>query len=224
MRHPHGLRAAAAAAGTPPVIGAAYGGGFYVGAISHTANGVATHFLIVAPAATGATGAGYTVTTTKQWKTTASSTAGTGSTFNGAANTAAIVTAGIALHPAAGFCVGLSIGGYTDWYLPAPLEFEIAYANLKPTTTSNNTTQGINAYSVPARTVSYTAGDPAQTAIAAFQSGGAEAFSVSAAHWSSFSSSTQARRTFFSDGGGTTTGTTNMTISANVRAFRKVAV
>jgi len=224
MRHPHGLRAAAAAAGTPPVIGAAYGGGFYVGAISHTANGVATHFLIVAPAATGATGAGYTVTTTKQWKTTASSTAGTGSTFNGAANTAAIVTAGIALHPAAGFCVGLSIGGYTDWYLPAPLEFEIAYANLKPTTTNNSTAEGINAYSVPARTVNYTTGNPAQTAIAAFQSGGAEAFSVSAAHWSSFSSTVSARRVSFSDGIGTTSGSSGITSSLFVRAFRKVAV
>jgi len=223
MRHPHGLRAAAAAAGLP-AIGDAYGGGFYAGAISHTANGVATHFLIVAPAATGATGAGYTLTTAKQWKTNIAFTAGTGSIFDGAANTAAIVTNGIGLHPAAGFCVGLSIGGYTDWYLPAPLEFEIAYANLKPTTTSNNTSQGINAYSVPARTVSYTAGNPAQTAIAAFQSGGAEAFMVSNSHWSSFSSNFSARRVSFSDGVGTTSGTTTFTTSHFVRAFRKVAI
>ena len=35
-----------------PAIGSAYEGGFFAGTISHTANGVATHALIVAPAAT----------------------------------------------------------------------------------------------------------------------------------------------------------------------------
>ena len=33
----------------PTVIGQAYGGGFYAGQISTTANGVATHYLIIAP-------------------------------------------------------------------------------------------------------------------------------------------------------------------------------
>jgi len=86
-------------------------GGYFAGYISHTADGVATHALIVAPAATGATGTGYTLTTNLQWKTSNSTTAGTTSPFDGAANTAAMVTAGIAAHPAANFCVGLSIGG-----------------------------------------------------------------------------------------------------------------
>jgi len=48
---------------------------------------------------------------------------------------------------------------------------------------------GINNYSVPERTVNYTAGDPAQTSVAAFQSGGAEAFFVADSHWSSTESS-----------------------------------
>jgi hypothetical protein len=30
-------------------------------------------------------------------------------------------------HPAAEFCVNLSIGGHTDWYLPARYELDIAY-------------------------------------------------------------------------------------------------
>jgi hypothetical protein len=65
MRHPHGLRAAAGNQGIVlPAIGAAYEGGFFAGTISHTADGVATHALIVAPAATGASGTGYTITTT----------------------------------------------------------------------------------------------------------------------------------------------------------------
>ena len=165
-------------------IGDAYQGGFFAGYISHTANGVATHALIVAPAATGATGTGYTLTTNKQWKTSNTTTAGTTSTYDGAANTAAMVTAGIASHPAAQFCTGLSIGGYTDWYLPAYLEMDIAYYNLKPTTDSNDTSYGVNAYSVPARGSNYTAGTPAQTTVTAFKTGNSEAF-VGGFHWSS---------------------------------------
>ena len=182
MRHPHGLRAAAGNAGeADPEIGSAYEGGFYAGKIRY--QGI-LYYLIVAPAATGATGTGYTLTTNKQWKTTNTTTTGTLSGANGASNTAAMVTDGIGAHPAANFCTDLSIGGYTDWYLPARYELDIAYENLKPTTDLNNTAWGINPYSVPERTVNRTAGAPAQTSVAAFQSGGAEAF-VTYYHWSS---------------------------------------
>jgi hypothetical protein len=117
----------------PAVIGESFGGGYFAGYISHTADGNPTHALIVAPRATGATGTGYTLTTNLvQWKTTNTTTAGTTSSFDGAANTAAMVTAGIADHPAANFCKNLSIGGFTDWYLPARYELDIAYFNLKP--------------------------------------------------------------------------------------------
>ena len=189
MRHPHGLRAAAAGL---PSIGAAYEGGFFAGAISHTANGVATHLLIVAPAATGATGTGYTLTTNKQWKTTNTTTAGTTSTYDGAANSANMNNAS---HPAAEFCETLSIGGYTDWYLPARDELEIAYYNFKPTTVSNNTSWGINAYSVPARGSNYTSGDPARTTITAFLYGNSEYF-VDNAHTSSTENSANNTRYF----------------------------
>ena len=97
-----------------PAIGAAFEGGFFAGTISHTADGVATHALIVAPAASGYNGQGAL-----QWKTTDTTTAGTNSTFDGYANTAAMETAGLANHPAANYCRGLTIGGFTDWYLPA---------------------------------------------------------------------------------------------------------
>jgi hypothetical protein len=215
MRHPHGLRAAAAAG---PAIGAAYEGGFFAGYISHTDDGVATHALIVAPAATGATGTGYTLTTNKQWKTTNTTTAGTTSPFDGAANSANMNNAS---HPAAQFCEGLSIGGYSDWYLPARYELDIAYENLKPTTTSNNTSWGINPYSVPERTVNRTAGAPAQTSVAAFQSGGAEAF-VADYHWSSTEgSSTGAWELAFNDGAQSNGLKGNL---RRVRAFRKLAL
>ena len=181
MRHSHGLRAAAGGGIVLPAIGTAFQGGFFAGTISHTANGVATHALIVAPSATG--------TTRTQWKTTATATAGTDSPYDGATNSANMNNAN---HPAAQFCETLSIGGYTDWYLPARYELEIAYYNLKPTTNSNDTSCGINAYSVPARGSNYTAGTPAQTTVTAFQSGNSEAFIAisygTRPYWSSTSS------------------------------------
>ena len=203
-----------------PAIGAAYQGGFFAGYISHTANGVATHALIVAPAATGATGTGYTLTTNKQWKTTNTTTAGTTSTYDGAANSANMNNAS---HPAAQFCETLSIGGYTDWYLPARDELEIAYYNLKPTTDSNFTTSGINAYSVPARGSNYTAGTPAQTTVTAFKTGNSEAF-VASFHWSSTEfSSTNALYQNFDDGLQNDT-SKSFSNGSRVRAFRKLAL
>ncbi len=222
MRHPHGLRAAAGAGGIVlPNIGDAFEGGFFAGLISHTANSVPTHALIVAPRATGASGGGYTITTNLQWKTANTTTTGTTSSFDGAANTAAMVTAGIASHPAANFCVNLSIGGFTDWYLPARYELDIAYENLKPTT-GNNTSWGINPYSVPERTVNRTAGDPAQTSVSAFQSTGAEPF-VADRHWSSTeNSSTVAWVLDFANG--SQSGTAKTHPNRRVRAFRKLAL
>ena len=222
MRHPHGLRAAAGAGGIVlPNIGDAFEGGFFAGLISHTANGVATHALIVAPRATGASGTNYTLTTNYAWKTADTTTTGTTSSFDGAANTAAMVTAGIASHPAANFCVNLSIGGFTDWYLPARYELEIAYYNLKPTTETNNTSEGINPYSVPERTVNYLSGDPAQTSVTDFQSGNPEAFVVNI-HWSSTeASATDARNLYFTNGSQLDATKTD---PQRVRAFRKLAL
>jgi hypothetical protein len=198
---------------TLPDIGDAYEGGFFVGLISHTDDGVATHGLIVAPSASG-----YNGQATLQWKTTSTSTAGTTSPFDGAINSANMNNAS---HPAAQYCEGLSIGGYSDWYLPARYELDIAYENLKPTTESNNTGLGINPYSVPERTVNRTAGAPAQTSIAAFQTGGAEAF-VADIHWSSTeSSATTAWGLNFATG---LQGSVIKDNGRSVRAFRKFAL
>ena len=82
----------------PAVIGEPWGGGYFAGYISHTADSNPTHALIVAPRSEGATGTGYTLTTNLQWKTATTTTADTTSLFDGAANTAAMVTAGIADH------------------------------------------------------------------------------------------------------------------------------
>jgi hypothetical protein len=209
----------------PAVIGEEFGGGYFAGYISHTADGNPTHALIVAPRATGATGTGYTVTTNLAWKNAATTTSGTTSSFNGSANTSAMVTAGIADHPAANFCVGLSIEGYNDWYLPSRYELEIAYFNLKPGTASNyilDADSGINSYAVPQRPNKWTAEYPAQTNVSLF-AGGTQSFSTSD-HWSSSeSTATQAWRIFLVSG--RLAGTANKASNTYaVRAFRRIAL
>lgn len=204
----------------PAVIGEPWGGGYFAGYISHTADGNPTHALIVAPRETGATGTGYTLTTMLAWKTATTTTAGTTSIFDGAANTAAMVTAGIADHPAANFCVSLNIGGFTDWYLPSRLELDIAYFNLKPTTTSNITTVDINSYAVPARSLNYTAGYPTQTYVTSFNTS-AEQF-VSDFHWSSTQTDpTNAGQIRMNDAFYRGVNKTNLFL---VRAFRRIAL
>jgi hypothetical protein len=53
------------------------------------------------------------------WKTSDTSTSNTDSSTNGKANTAAMVSVGISLHPAGQYCVNYTAGGYNDWYLPS---------------------------------------------------------------------------------------------------------
>jgi hypothetical protein len=89
-----------------------------------------------------------------------------------------------ASHPAAQFCEGLTIGTFSDWYMPAQNELEVCYFNLKPTTTSNNTSSGTNTNAVPSRGSDYTAGTPAQTAATDFQTGNTQAFAAFF-YWSS---------------------------------------
>ena len=146
-----------------PAIGAAFGGGFYAGQIG--VSSTATHNLIVGPKSTAQ--GRYA------WKTTSTSTAGTSSDIDGPTNSSNMNNAS---HPAAQFCEGLTIGGFSDWYMPAKNELEVCYFNLKPTTATNNTSSGINPNAVPARGSNYTSGNPAQTSAADFKDTGAEDF------------------------------------------------
>ena len=203
----------------PAVIGEPFGGGYFAGYISHTADGNPTHALIVAPRATGATGTGYTLTTNLAWKTAATTTAGTASDFDGAANTAAMVTAGIANHPAAEFCVNLSIGGFSDWYLPARSELDIAYFNLKPGSGNNGASFGANVYAVPQRNSNWTTAYPAQTALTAFRTS-TEGFAVDV-HWSSTQNSGNGWFFAFNNG---SQGNVGKNLSYRVRAFRRIAL
>lgn len=194
----------------PTVIGQAYGGGYYAGKIN---DGGTQYYLIVAPKASGEN-------SSKQWKTTNDTTAGTTSLIAGPTNSANMNNAS---HPAAQFCEALTIGGYSDWYMPAKNELEVCYYFLKPTTTANNTSSGSNANAVSPEPIStnYTAGSPAQTSATIFRSGNSEAFAAGL-YWSSTENAASfAWFQYFDDG------TQSYDLKFNsyyVRAVRRVAV
>jgi len=170
----------ATAVGGLPSIGSSFGGGFFAGQISTAGNSIADYNLVIGPVASAQSAL--------KWKLVNTSTTGTSSVIDGPANSAAMNDA---THPAAQFCEGLTVGGFTDWYFPAKNELEVCYYNLKPTSASNNTGSGINANAVPARSGNYSAGTPAQTTASNFRDTGTEYFSSN-----NYSSSTQATSTY----------------------------
>ena len=151
----------------PSVIGEPWGGGYYAGKISTSGNGVATHYLIIAPKSTEILG--------KRWAYPYNENVNTGadSFIEGPSNTTAMYNNG---SEVADYVRSLTTGGYNDWYLPARNELEVLYYFLKPSTDSNNTGSGSNANAVAPepRNTYYTSGSPAQTTAAIFQFGGAQ--------------------------------------------------
>lgn len=120
--------------------------------------------------------------------------------------TNAMLAAGTAdQYPAAHWARALVINGYSDWYIPARDELELAWRNLKPVTTDNyigsrynspisykqsgaysdaTAAQGVNLNSSP-QSPAYTLTDPAQTSSAAFRAGGSEEFAWNNYFWTS---------------------------------------
>jgi hypothetical protein len=219
----------------PVNIGDELGGGYFAGYISHTADGVPTHALIVAPRATGATGTGYTLTTNPKWadETVAvpahATLIGASSAFDGKVNTDLMMsliadeTYSAGAFPAAQFCADLSIGGFTDWYLPSRFELDIAYFNLKPVTQVNDTNWGANIYSMPRRPSNNSRNFPIQTNLTAFNSAAQQAF-VADTHWSS--TETNAIDVCFLNllSGNQFINTNKTNTNRRVRAFRKLAL
>lgn len=199
----------------PTTIGQAYGGGFYAGKINVSGT---QYYLIVAPKASGEN-------SSRTWGVNGTTT-GITSVINGPTNSASLAALGAA-YQAAVFAEELTIGSYSDWYLPAKNELEVLYYFLKPTTDANNTSYGSNANAVfPPEPVStnYTSGSPAQTTATGtngFRTGETNAF-ASDFYWSSTESTAlYAWSQFFGDGyqGDYTKGD-----STYVRAVRRIAV
>lgn len=150
--------------------------------------------------------------------------------------------------PAAEWVSSLSIGGYTDWFIPAINQLELAYRNLKPTDDNNFTVDispgesnyryetmgayvpdypipmGANPNSVPVGGA-YTTSVPSRTPLTDFQSGGSQALydSVNTFYWSSsfYLSAMYWRMTFSSSSqSGRQLGATKNQAN-RIRAFRR---
>jgi len=152
-----------APSGIPP--GTFMDGGYFGGQFLD--NGI-IYNLIVSPKANGYN-AGL------QYKTSDTTDGGvTASLTNGPANSAAINDGN---HPAAQFCEGLSINGYSDWYLGSYYEMNQVYRTLKPVTGESFTFLGANPNAIPGPKPNYTSTDPLQTTAVDFQTGNSQAFS-----------------------------------------------
>jgi len=162
-------------------------GGYYAGAIQWP-NGT-IYELVIADRGTRPSQSGYSSGTT-QWSTTATSLSVSAATaivysYDGSAATTAYAAAGFV---GATGIKNYNINGFTDWYVPSILELFEVYRNLKPTTYNNSTTSvvgytyssiGLTQNNMNPRAVggtfTGTSTNPAQTSVAIFQSGGAEA-------------------------------------------------
>lgn len=175
-------RASMMSVSIPTRPGTPFGGGYYVGRMLGL-DGF-RYALIVAPKSGGET------TGPIQLLTNANDVPGARSGWDGASNTAAFAAVTIGTSPAAialASLNGSNFNGFNDWHIPARYQLEMCYRNLKPSVDQNITKDGTtsNQYADPP-TPAYTATDPAQTTVAAFQKGGPEAFE-DGDYWSSTS-------------------------------------
>jgi hypothetical protein len=180
--------------------------------LSTSSNGVPTHYLIVAPRATGQSADGTIFGPNRADPT---------SLIDGPANTATLDATGNA--PAAQFCAALTIGGFTDWYLPALYELGVLYFGLKPGTQNNNTSAGINPNSVPERNAVYTAvGPPRQTVAAQFRNTNPEVFINDI--YTSSSQSSNNNVWYVSFASGEQLAASKQSIFSRARAVRRIAL
>ena len=149
----------------PAKIGVPFEGGFYGGKIRV---GLVICAIVWAPKAEGEI--------TGKWLDGYTDVPGATSCFDSMANTKAMAEAGSLIAQQA---LAATIGGHTDWCVPARDVLEMGYRYLKPTTEENDVYRyGDNPSSIPAG-YPYTATSPEQTTVEAFKEDGAEAFDES---------------------------------------------
>lgn len=171
-----------AAQGAPSNIGDAYAGGYFAG---YMLENFVRYGLVVSPRAQGQIDLSqYPLDTGGQGGATLMAAL---STFDGSANTQAMVTADPATYKAAARATALTINGYSDWYIPARDELELLFRSFKPYSEVNyvgayvsngiNQQVGENDYSLPAG-VPYSVGAPDITTVTDFQVTGAPLYSA----------------------------------------------
>ena len=211
---------------TTPLTGQQVFGGYYGGSISLTENGVATHYLILAPKSTG------------EYVGVISTYSLATSRIDGPNNTAVLPNTTNSAKEFITYVVNAAggIGGYTDWYIPARDEYSIIFWNLKPYSgyNYNGSENGRTTYAVspqPFNTTFEAYGAPYPTYGNEFVSGGSQAlgFGFNDTYWSS-TSDTYAGYVFTAR---FINGTTNGTVTASavtvfdqarVRAIRRQPV
>jgi hypothetical protein len=135
--------------GDLPALGQPLEGGYYGGLYSLNGDGVPTHALIVAPRPTGQN-------TTLAWKNANTAGSGYTSQIDGFTNTEAAAGVGSGVYPVAEWARGLSIDGYSDWFIPSGFELNALYWTLKPEWAGDAPNSaflgyGDNLYAVPQR-------------------------------------------------------------------------
>ena len=103
----------------PSALGESYGGGFYMGTISYVSGGFQQYYLIMAPNSTGCASC--------SWKTTRTCSSVGSNQVQGFENTYDHLAN--ATHPAGNWTATRTIGGFSDWYLPAMCELNQLYTN-----------------------------------------------------------------------------------------------
>ncbi|WP_343728503.1 DUF1566 domain-containing protein [Duganella sp.] len=191
-------------------FGAPLAGGYFVGVIEVKGQRYA---VVVSPVVSGEFQG--------KWNDDVSLVSGATSRCDGLANTKAMAEAGSDLAKAV---LGTTINGYSDWYIPAKDELEMAYRQLKPTQQTNyaDGDDGINPSSIPAGKA-YTKASPEQTTVALFADGGREAFKA-AWYWTSSQHEATAHCAWsqgFNDGFQLNS---HKSAAGRVRAFRRFAI
>lgn len=204
------MNTAVAAEVIPNNIAEPFAGGFYAGRVRV---GDQVFAIIVAPKEGGE----HDDTV---WNGNAKAVAGAASFFDGRANTEAMAAAGSDL---AKWALGLSLGGFSDWYLPSRDELELIYRAFKPTKEDNYCWRGDNPSSVPVG-YAYSPDAPGQTINKAFRKGGVEAFDHTSWYWSSTQYAGLGGSAWVQDFGGGYQGIGHKSDAFLARVVRRVAI